>query len=201
MEHIRKHFKKNDPVLFGAIKGDTWHMLGRTTDHFTGLCRIVIGQQVSVKAAASIFAKFTTLFPKKKPTTKRVLALTDAELRSAGLSRSKVAAIRDIATRIENRSIQLKNIDERSDEEITNMLVQARGIGPWSAEMFLMFHLGREDIFSAGDLGLRIAIKNLYKMKALPTPEASIKRSKLWAPYRSYACLILWETIDNKPGK
>ena len=199
MKHIKNHFKKCDPVLFRAIEGDAWQTLQRPHDHFTGLCRIVIGQQVSTKAAASIFAKFTTLFPRRKPIAKRVLLLSDAALRASGLSASKAASIRDIAVRIENRSLIFNDLDAKTDEEIIEMLVAARGIGPWSAEMFLIFYLGREDVFSAGDLGLRTAIKELYKKRTLPSPEASRRLSKKWAPYRSYACRILWESLKNSP--
>lgn len=201
MEHIKKHFKKNDPILHRAIAGNDWQILTRTHDYFTGLCRIVIGQQVSTKAAASIFAKFTTLFPRKKPTAKATLKLADAVLRSAGLSTAKAAAIRDIATRIENKSLTFKNIDKKTDDEIIEMLVAARGIGPWSAEMFLIFYLGREDVFSAGDLGLRTAIMRLYKKRTLPTPEVCIKLALKWSPYRSYACRILWNSLDTAPTK
>ncbi len=201
MEHIRKHFKKADPVLYAAIAGEGWHALTRTHDHFAGLCRIVIGQQVSTKAAASIYEKFRTLFPRKKPTMQGVLALSEEALRSAGLSRSKALSIKDIATGIQNKEIILKGIENRSNEEVIAMLVQARGIGPWSAEMFLIFYLGREDVFSPGDYGLRMAIMKLYKKRNLPSPEASAKIAKAWAPYRSYACLILWETLNNKPAE
>lgn len=197
MESVKRHFKKCDPILFAAIRNDEWQTLLRTHDHFTGLCRIVIGQQVSVKAAASIFLKFTTLFPRKKPTAKRVLALTDAELRSAGLSGSKVASIRDVALQIESKSIVFKNLEQKSDSEIIEMLVAARGIGPWSAEMFLIFYLGRTDIFSSGDYALRVAIQKLYNKRTLPTPEEATRIAHTWSPYRSYACRILWESLSN----
>jgi 3-methyladenine DNA glycosylase/8-oxoguanine DNA glycosylase len=199
MEHVRKHFKKNDPVLYAAIKSDNWHTLTRTHDRFAGLCRIVVGQQVSTKAAASIYQKFAALFPRKKPTAKGVLKLSEEELRSAGLSRSKALSILDIAKRVESKELDLKNIGSKNNEEVIKMLIEARGIGPWSAEMFLIFYLGREDVFSPGDYGLRVAIMKLYKKRTLPTPEASKKHALKWAPYRSYACLILWESLDNTP--
>ncbi len=199
MENVTKHFKKCDPKLFAAIKSNEWQTLIRTHDHFMGLCRIVIGQQVSVKAAASIFLKFTALFPRKRPTAKRVLALTDADLRSSGLSRSKVASIRDVAERIENKSLILKNLEQKSDAEIIEMLVVARGIGAWSAEMFLIFYLGRTDIFSGGDYALRVAIQKLYHKRTLPTPEEATRIARKWSPYRSYACRILWESLSSNP--
>lgn len=201
MEHVIKHFKKVDPILHAAISGDEWHKLTRTHDHFMGLCRIIIGQQVSTKAAASIFNKFCELFPKKKPTAKAILSLTDAQIRSAGLSTSKTNAVRDLAARVENKTLPLKKIPQMSNEEISVELVKVKGIGPWSAEMFLMFYLGREDIFSPGDLGLRTAIMKLYKKRKLPSPEAATKLAACWTPYRSYACRILWDTLNNQPAK
>ena len=143
MDHVRKHFKKVDPILHAAIAGKEWYTLTRTHDHFMGLCRIIIGQQVSTKAAQSIFNKFCELFPKKKPTAKAVLSLTDAQIRSAGLSTSKTNAVRDLALRVENKSLPLKKIPQMSNEEISIELVKVRGIGSWSAEMFLMFYLTR----------------------------------------------------------
>lgn len=200
MKHIERHFKKCDPILFAAIKNDSnWQTLVRTHDHFAGLCRIIIGQQVSTKAASAIYKKFADLFPRKKPSAKAVRTLSDESLRTAGLSRSKLASIRDIAVRIEEKTLVLKNLESKTDEEIIAMLTLARGIGPWSAEMFLIFYLGREDVFSGGDYGLRMAIKKLYKKRDLPSPKKAVKLSEKWAPYRSYACRILWESLDNMP--
>lgn len=199
MERIRRHFKKIDPVLYGAIQNDDWYTLVRAHDHFTGLCRIIVGQQVSVKAAESIFAKFCAFFPKNKPTATLLLTLTDAKIRSAGLSTSKTAAVRDLASRVTNKSLPLKKIGGLSNEALMTELVKVKGIGPWSAEMFLIFYLGREDVFSAGDLGLRTAIMKLYKKRALPSPEAATKLAERWAPYRSYACRILWRSLANSP--
>lgn len=172
----------------------------RHRDLFAGLCRIIIGQQVSTKAAASIYMKFAAHFSRKRPTPKKVLALSEADLRSAGLSHNKALSILDIAARVEAGTINLKGIDELSDEEVKEMLLPARGIGPWSAEMFLIFYLGREDVFSPGDYGLRVAIMRLYNKRKLPSPEATSKLAKKWSPYRSYACRILWETLNNTPN-
>ena len=183
------------------IRGDSWMILKRNYDHFTGLCRIITSQQVSTKAAAAIFERFCGLFPHKKPTAVKVLALSEQELRSAGLSSSKINSIRDLARHIAEKELDLKNIEKREDEEIRASLIKVKGIGPWSAEMFLIFYLGREDIFSPGDLGLRTAIMKLYRKKKLPSPEASAKMARRWSPYRSYACRILWESLNNNPSK
>jgi DNA-3-methyladenine glycosylase II len=199
MHKAAAHFKKVDPILFSAIKSTKWQTLGRDSDLFAGLCRIVCGQQVSTKAAAAIYKRFESLFTKNTPTPKKVLTLSVEDLRTAGLSRSKALSVLDIAARVEAGEINLKGIDALPNEEVAQMLVAARGIGPWSAEMFLIFHLGREDVFSAGDYGLLVAIMRLYKKRKLPTREAAEKLSKKWAPYRSYACRILWESLDNTP--
>jgi len=200
MHKAAAHFKKTDPILFKAIKSTKWQVLHRDTDLFAGLCRIVCGQQVSTKAAAAIYARFASLFSHNTPTPKKALTRTPEELKSAGLSRSKALSILDIAAKVNERSIDLQKIDTLTDAEVKEMLIAARGIGPWSAEMFLIFHLGREDVFSAGDYGLLVAIMRLYKKRKLPTREAAEKLARTWAPYRSYACRILWETLDNTPA-
>lgn len=201
MNHVIQHFKKVDPVLHAAINGEDWKTLTRIHDHFMGLCRIIVGQQVSTKAAQSIFNKFCTLFSRKKPTAKRALQLTVVKLQSAGLSRSKAAAIHDLAQHIVDKKLHLKKFAQMGNDEIVTELVKVRGIGPWSAEMFLIFYLGREDVFSPGDLGLRTAIMKLYKKRALPSPEAATKLAECWSPYRSYACKILWDTLNNAPAQ
>jgi DNA-3-methyladenine glycosylase II len=201
MTKIRNHFKTVDPILFAAMNGDSWSTLKRNHDHFTGLCRIIVGQQVSTKAARAIFERYCGLFPRKQPTLKRVLALTDVELQSAGLSRSKALSIRDLAERAASKAVDLKKIDALEDDAIKEMLISVRGIGPWSAEMFLIFYLGREDVFSPGDYGLRVAIQKLYKKRRLPSQEEAARFARRWSPYRSYACRILWESLNNTPTK
>jgi len=201
MNHVIRHFKKTDPILHAAINGTGWQTLTRTHDHFTGLCRIIVGQQVSTKAAQSIFNKFCALFPNNKPRAAAVLKLTDAKIRSAGLSTSKTAAVRDLARHVIEKKLHLRKFEQMSNDEIKEELTKVKGIGPWSAEMFLIFYLGREDVFSPGDLGLRTAIMKLYKKRKLPSPEAATKLAQCWAPYRSYACRILWDTLNNAPAK
>jgi len=202
MQKIKNHFKKVDPLLYATIKGNSWHTLKRRKfTKFSGLCRIVAGQQLSTKAAHSIFTKFCTLFPNNKPTPERVLELTLEKLRACGLSNAKCSSIHCLALSTLNGSLPLQRFSKLSNEEVTEFLTQIRGIGPWSAEMFLMFTLGREDIFSSGDLGLRNAIKKLDNRKNLPSPEEATKRALKWSPYRTYACAILWNSLDNDPAK
>lgn len=200
MPKIEKYFKQVDPQLHKLIVGNDWHLNPRRNySKFAGLCRIVAGQQLSVKAAHSIYTKFSNLFPNGKPTPEYTLGLTNAELRSCGLSQSKCRSIRALAEACVKGELPLLRFKRMSDAEIAEYLLKIPGIGPWSVEMFLMFYLGREDIFSAGDLGLRTAIMRLDKLKELPTPEEAAKRAERWSPYRTYACRILWQSLDNTP--
>lgn len=199
MKKAVQHFKRVDPILASAIQKTTWVERKRSTDPFIGLCRIICGQQLSVKAAGSIFEKFSTLFPRQKPTPKALLEIDIPTLRSAGLSEVKCRSLHDLALHIETKKLPLKKFSSLSDEEISETLIRIRGIGPWSIEMFLMFYLNREDIFSPGDLGLRNAIKKLYNKRSVPTPEEAARIAEKWSPYRSYACRILWSSLDNEP--
>ncbi len=197
--HVVKHFKTVDPLLAAAIKPGFAYTLKRSHDHFTGLCRIIIGQQVSTKAAQSIFAKFTARFRDGIPTPRKLARLSDETLRAAGLSGSKVRSIRDLADHIARKQVDLRAIDVLDNEQIAEMLLPVKGIGPWSVEMFLLFYLGREDVFSPGDLGLRNAIMRIYNLDEVPTKEAMAALSERWKPYRSYACRILWESLNSNP--
>lgn len=199
MELVTNHFKRVDPILYRAIHGDDWYVLKHPHDRFTGLCRIIIGQQLSTKAARSIFEKFIAQFPRKRPTPERVLAISENELRACGLSRAKCRSLFALAKSIHERSLPLHRLHTLADEDVAAHLIGIRGIGRWSAEMFLMFYLGREDVFSPGDLGLRSAIKQLYRKRRLPTPHEAETLARRWSPYRSYACRILWQSLDGKP--
>ena len=162
---------------------------GRDKDYFTALCEDIIGQQLSGKVADSIFAKFTILFPKKLITPERLLKLTDQQIRDKGPSWAKVRSLKDLANRVVTKQLHLVKLDKLSDADALKELVQVKGIGPWTAEMFLIFTLHRENIFSLGDYGLNKAIKKLYGQREI----ASI--IKPWSPYRSFGCLALWQSL------
>lgn len=198
MQHIIRHFKAVDPILHGAITGDDWMRLKRRPQRFPALCRIIIGQQVSTKAAAAIYTRFCALFPRKHPTTGGVLVMPEETLRSAGLSTTKCASICDLAAHIEKKRLPLQKLHHYTDEELIAALTQIRGIGRWSAEMFMIFTLGREDIFSPGDLGLRNALHMLYGLPDVPTSQEAEAMAQIWTPYRSYACRILWDSLTQK---
>lgn len=193
------HFKKVDPTLHKiAVKTRRGDLKPTSDDHFTRLVRSIISQQLSVKAAATIYSRFISLFTDGKISPEKILRTSDEDLRKCGISFPKIKYIKDLADKVYNKNLILEKIHEKEDEEIKSNLIAVKGIGPWSAEMFLMFSLGRPDIFSAGDVGLQNAIKKLYKIEK-PTTEQLLEISSKWSPYRTYACMILWESLDNEP--
>lgn len=193
------HFKTVDPILFSVLEHiPRKHQLipKKSFDIFTDLVESIICQQLSNKAGATIFARFCALFPKKIMTPKKVLAMPDEKIRSTGPSWSKVSYIKNIARAVESGQLNLRTIDAKSDEEVIIELTKIKGIGRWTAEMFLMFTLGREDIFSYGDLGLRRAIMKLYGYKKEPTERQMETLTNRWKPYRTWAARILWRSLE-----
>jgi len=190
---IKSHFKKVDPVIHRIMEkldfGQWWDRPKR--DYFAALCEDIIGQQLSAKAADSIFARFEKLFPKKQITPERLLKLKDQQIRDVGTSWAKVRSLKDLATQVKNKNILLDQLDNLSDEATMKGLMKVKGVGPWTAEMFLIFTLKREDVFSLGDLGLNKAINKLYGKRKIGS---IIKR---WSPYKSFGCLALWHSLDN----
>lgn len=195
------HLKKYDPKLWEVAK-----KLGRikpctvcnADDYFAKLCEAIVGQQLSGKAAATIWERFVALVSKKKVTPENALKVDVEKLRKAGMSYSKAKYIRDLAERVKNKELKIKELCELSDTEIVAELTKVKGIGPWTAEMFLIFTLGRPDVFSSGDLGLRKAIKRIYGLQN-PTRQEIEKICQKWSPYRSYACRILWSSLESLP--
>ncbi len=196
-QKIKSHFKKVDPILFKMIgKIELVNReLPKSDQYFEELCDSIISQQLAGKAAETIFNRFKALFPKGKITSAKTLRLKDEDLRKVGLSRAKATYIKDLALRVENGELDLAKLQTMADEEIIDELVKLKGIGRWTAEMFLMFTLGREDIFSTGDLGLNNAIVKLYGLKDKPTKVYLEELSFKWSPYRSLACRILWKSL------
>ncbi len=191
------HFKKVDPVIFAAsIKLEEFEFV-KSDDYFLSLCREIIGQQLSGHVAKVIFGRFLDLFSRRKASAKSLLELKDEKLRGAGTSWAKVRSLKDLASEVASGKLDLAKLDYLSDEEVVDELIKVKGIGRWTAEMFLMFSLAREDVFSHGDLGLRKAIKKLYRFKQEPTYKQIEKIASRWSPYRTYASLILWNVLDN----
>ncbi len=199
-EKVKDHFRRVDPTLFSIIDQvvDTVGpiTLTRSIDYFSSLCREILGQQLSDKASSAILSKFKKLFPRGVITPQKVLRLTKEQMRAAGPSWAKVDFIRDLAKRVLDRQLDLTSMDKLNDILVIEELTKVKGIGPWTAEMFLMFSLARPDVFSHGDLGLRKAIIKLYKFKREPTKKQIEKLSEHWSPYRTYACRILWNYLE-----
>lgn len=172
--------------------------LRKEKNHFKKLVRSIIGQQLSVKAAETIMNRFCALFGTRFPTPKEILKMDEEKIRACGISYSKIAYIKDLAMHVEEKKIDLKKIEKSGDEEIIEALTAIKGIGRWTAEMFLIFSLGREDVFSHGDLGLKNAIKKLYGLRKHPSPERARVISDKWKPYRSLASRYLWASLDNE---
>lgn len=193
---IKKHFERVDPILFAVIAKVPPVTASASDDYFYSLSEAIINQQLSGKAGDTIWKRFLTLFPKGKLTPERVLVLPDAKIRAIGTSWSKITYLKSLATYVKENKLHLTKLKDMIDEEVIRELTQVKGIGPWTAEMFLMFTLGREDVFSYGDLGLKNAIKKLYKFKKDPTRKQMEKLAENWSPYRTWAARILWRSLD-----
>jgi DNA-3-methyladenine glycosylase II len=172
----------------------------RLGDAYGALLRSIVGQQLSTKAARSIYGRLTELFGGHAPTPRQLLAADPEKIRSAGLSRPKVAYLRDLAQHVEDGTLDLERLPELPDEEVTDQLTAIKGLGQWTADMFLMFHLGRPDVLPVGDLGIRRAVKVEYRMRKLPDSKRLERVARPWRPYRTLACLYLWSSLDNVPA-
>jgi len=173
---------------------------GRPKEAYGALLRSIVGQQLSTKAARSIYERLAALFGGRAPTPVELLAVDREALRAVGLSWRKVDYLRDLAQRVEDGSLDLRRLRRLPDDEVTAELTQVRGLGPWTADMFMIFHLGRPDVLPVDDLGIRKAAQALTGGDALPTPSELEVLAEPWRPYRSLASLYLWRSLDNEPG-
>lgn len=196
--HVAKHFSSVDPVLARHTHLIADIALTASKNPFVDLVESIIGQQLSVKAGDTIFRRFKKLFPGGRITAKAIVTLTDQQIRDTGVSWSKVRYIKSIAEAVLSGSVVFSELSALSDEEVIAKLTTIRGVGRWTAEMFLMFALGRSDIFSYGDLGLRRGIQKIYKLKREPTIKQMEKITSLWKPYRTYGARILWGYLDSE---
>jgi DNA-3-methyladenine glycosylase II len=199
-EHLRSvdHVMRRLIDEGGPIDPET-DRRGSRPDPYEALARAIVGQQLSTKAARSIWERHIEILGGNLPAPAELLA-TDAEtVRSAGLSRSKVNFLRDLSERIEDGRLDLRGLADLSDEDIVAALTEVKGVGPWTAEMFLMFHLGRPDVLSTGDLGIRRAAQIAYGLDDLPGPTDLERIAEPWRPHRTLACLYLWRSLDNAP--
>jgi DNA-3-methyladenine glycosylase II len=172
----------------------------RPGDAYGALLRSIVGQQLSTKAASTIYGRMLELFGGHAPTPKQLLKADPDKIRAAGLSRPKIAYLRDLAQHVEDGSLELERLPELPDEEVSAQLTAIKGLGQWTADMFLMFHLGRPDVLPVGDQGIRRAVKVEYRLRKFPDPKRLEKLARPWRPYRTLACLYLWSSLDNTPG-
>lgn len=172
----------------------------RPTDAYGALLRAIVGQQLSTKAARTIYLRVIDLFGGSTPSPEQLLEAREEDLRAAGLSGRKTEYIRDLASHVLSGELELDRLDELSDEEVIAEIVAVRGLGQWTAEMFLLFHLERPDILSGGDLGIRKAIQIEYGLEGMPPPTRVLEIGEPWRPYRSLASLYLWESLAAVPG-
>lgn len=196
---VKEHFRMVDPVLYRVIEtiGEIDDITSRDfSDYFMALCNEIITQQLSGRVADVIFGRFEKLFDGKKITPQNILNLKHEDLRSTGMSNSKARYIMDLGLKIQTGEVQLHTLVHLDNEEVIASLTKVKGIGRWTAEMFLMFTLGREDIFSVGDLGLRTAVSKLYNVEREDVKKIA-EISQKWKPYRTYACRILWRSLEN----
>ena len=171
------------------------------SDHYGALVRAIVGQQLSVKAARAIYGRLTDRFHDRPPTPAELLAEEPEELRAAvGLSRAKVGFLRSLAEHVISGQIELEHLDELADEEVIAELVAVKGLGMWTAQMFLMFQLEREDVLPVGDLGIRRAVERVYGLEELPGPEDLERIAERWRPHRTLACRYLWASLRNEPA-
>jgi DNA-3-methyladenine glycosylase II len=169
---------------------------GRPADAYGALARTIVGQQLSTKAARNIYERLTALFGSRPPTPEEILAADDEILHAAGLSRPKISYLRDLAGRVIDDELDLGALQDLSDEEVIRQITRVKGLGRWSADMFLMFHLARPDVLPVGDLGIRRAVERAYGLPDLPDADTLHALAVPWRPERTLACLYLWESLD-----
>ena len=192
---------RRDPIMAALIRehGPCGLADALRVDHLSALVRAIIFQQLSTKAASTIHGRFVGLLPDGKITAPALTAVTDEQFRSVGVSRQKALYLRDLAEKIDSRAVTLDNLEDLDDEAVISALTAVKGIGRWTAEMFLMFRLHRPDVLPVGDLGIVTAVQKAYGLRKRPTPDRLRKLGDAWKPYRSIACWYLWRSLDNEP--
>jgi DNA-3-methyladenine glycosylase II len=198
--------RRADPILGALIDavgpdalGDA--RAGRPDDHYGALVRAIVGQQLSTKAARTIYGRLTERYGGRTPTPQELIDDDLDALRvAAGLSRAKASYLRSLAEHVISGELELERLDEMPDEEVAAELVAVKGLGQWTADMFLMFHLQRPDVLPVGDLGIRRAVERAYGLAELPDPAELTRIAEPWRPHRTLACRYLWRSLDNEPA-
>lgn len=197
LEQATRHLRRRDPVLRTVIKrvGPVTMKLER--NRFQALVRSIIAQQISGKAARSIWKRLHTAVKPRRLTPEVIAGIPIDQLRSLGLSSQKASYVHDLAARVADGQVRLSRAHRMTDDEVVDELVTVKGIGEWTAHMFLIFSLGRLDVLPHGDFGVRAAIRNLYGLPDLPNREQSVAIAQPWRPYASIAAWYCWRSLDN----
>jgi len=195
----RRALMRRDPVLAPVIRKHKHRTILDTPliDPFSALVRTITGQQLSTKAAATIHRRILDLMPGGIATPEAIERTTDEQLRAAGLSRQKIAYVRDLARHASNAELSLDALSTLDDEDVITAITRVKGLGRWSAEMFLMFRLHRADVLPVDDLGIVVAVQRLYGLRKRPKADRLRKIAEPWRPYRTVACWYLWRSLEN----
>ena len=199
------HLLGADPVIGAIVEAhgpldQEARRRGRPADAYGALLRAIVGQQLSTKAARTIYTRLLGLYGDRTPSPEELVGTDPERLREAGLSRAKGAYLRSLAEHVLAGELELDRLGELEDEEVSSQLTAVKGLGRWTADMFLIFHLGRPDVLPVGDLGIRRAVQIAYELEALPAAAELDRIAEPWRPHRSLASLYLWTSLDNEPG-
>jgi len=196
------HIRRSDPVMAAIIRevGPCRLRVDEGGGAFASLVESIVYQQITGKAAASIYGRVRRLLKRRHPRPQDILAATEDALRAAGLSRQKVSYLRDLAEKVKG-GLTLRGVRRLQDEALIEALTEVKGIGRWTVEMFLIFRLGRLDVLPVHDYGIRKAMQRAYRFRKLPLPDRMRKVAEPWRPYRSVACWYLWRSLESKAGR
>ena len=197
-KEILLHFDKNDAVIAQLIRKSGPIKHKRNRNYFIVLCNAIIGQQISVAAADAITIRFNKLFSGHSPTPQGVIRLSKIDLRKAGLSKQKVAYLKDLSFHFYEKILRPHRLHHMGNDEVICQLTRVHGIGRWTAEMFLIFSLNRPDVLPVGDLGLQLALKKLYRMRQLPTVKRMRTIGRKWNPLETVGTWYAWRAQDEK---
>jgi len=202
LSRARRVLMRRDPILAALIKryGPCGLQTAREPDIYRGLIQAIVSQQLSTKAAATIYTRFLSLMPEGQAAAPHlVLPLSDEMLRGVGLSRQKIGYLRDLSQKMFDGTLRTTELAGMADEAVVEALVSVKGVGRWTAEMILIFRLLRPDILPVGDLGIVRAIQKAYKLRTAPDARRMQTIAEVWRPYRSVACWYLWKSLENTP--
>jgi DNA-3-methyladenine glycosylase II len=197
MRQAINHLKRSDPVMRAIIERVGPCRMEFGPPEFHSLAEAIVYQQLNGRAAVTIFQRFTAVAGEPL-TPEGILKLTEAQMRSVGLSKQKSSYLKDMAERTVRGELNFARLPQLTDDEVVEDLTQVKGVGVWTAQMFLMFTLRRPNVLPTGDYGIRMAIKKHYRKRKLPKPEQMEKIARPWEPYRSVACWYLWKSLDVK---